>query len=229
MKKKLGIFFLIIFLSIPIFSGDIASFVNLGFSDDSKYFLFGQYGLTETETYPYGELYLVDVKANAFIAGGVKKQVFPVTAFPGHDGSGALYTLIISQNQIIGKYKINPLNTGRTVYILLNGEEAREIINFRDFQTGKSYEITLVQEVFGKDKERRSSFHLKVQITDKSEQVKSFIVGLPDLKRVGVIQYRIRRIIVTPDEKALIFVVERDEVDSKGINVRYMVESLMLP
>lgn len=229
MKKKIGILFLFLLLTTPLFAGDAASFVNLGFSDDSKYFLFGQFGLTEKESYPYAELFLVDVKANTFIPKGVKKEVFSVPVFPGQNGSGALYILLNSQNPLIAKYKINYLNTGRAVYLLFNGQEAKDTISFRDFQTGKAYEVNLIQQVYGKDKDRSSSFHLKVQITDKTGEIKSYSVGLPELKREGVIRYRIRQIMATPDNKALIFVVEKDELDSQGVNIRYMIESLMLP
>ena len=168
MKKSLVFFLLFMRLSLFCFAGDVASFVNLGFSNDSKYYMFGQFGLTEKESYPYTELFIVDVKSNSFVRGGVFKQTYKISTLPGQDGSGALYTLLHSQAQGVSKYKINHLNTGRTVYLLLNGEEAEETINFRDFQTGKIYDVTLSQSLTGTGKDRSSSFSISVRITDSS-------------------------------------------------------------
>jgi predicted secreted protein len=38
--------------------------------------------------------------------------------------------------------------------------------------------------------------------------------------------YRIREIILAPDNRSLVFVIEKHEVDRSGFNVRYMVETV---
>ena len=72
-------------------AGDIARFVNLGFSPDSRYFMFGQYGIQEKGSAPWAESYIVDVKANAFVPRGVHKVTGSQPVDPGTDGIGALF------------------------------------------------------------------------------------------------------------------------------------------
>ncbi len=228
MKRSLSIMALLFVLASTVSAGDVATFVNLGFSADSRFFMFAQYGLTERESYPYAETYIVDVKANAFVSGGAKKNVFETLSYPGHDGMGALFTLLRSASAEVTKCKIDHLNTGRPLYILLNGQEPKETLEFRDFQSNLSYSVSLVQSSTGEGKNISSSFSIKVTIQGPAEGSKrEFVVGNPGYKRPGVIRYRIRQIIVTPDQKSLIFVVERDELDTSGNNVRFMIESMM--
>ena len=53
--------------------------------------------------------------------------------------------------------------------------------------------------------------------------------GNPDIKRQGVKAYVIRRIFAAPDERTLVFIVEKRTVDKGDPAVRYMVEALKLP
>ena len=54
-----------------LFAGDIARFVNLGFSHDNRYFMFAQYGVKEGTSFPYADLFVVDVPTNRFASQGV--------------------------------------------------------------------------------------------------------------------------------------------------------------
>ena len=228
MKRSLYFTVFILLLGSTVFAGDIATFVDLGFSPDSRYFMFAQYGLTEKESYPYAETYIVDVKANTFVTGGVKKKRYEIVSYPGHDGIGALFSILKTTSTETTKYKIDHLNTGRPLYILLNGHEPKETIECRDFQTGRRYTVTLRQSSTGTGKTVSSSFSIKVVVELLSDGTKKeFVVGNPDYVRQGVAGYRIRQILVTPDQKSLIFVVEKDEADTSGKNVRYMIEAMM--
>jgi predicted secreted protein len=40
--------------------------------------------------------------------------------------------------------------------------------------------------------------------------------------------YRVKQVILGPDGAALVFVIQRDEADAAGVNVRYMVETVRL-
>ena len=56
-------FLIVVFVAVCglLLAGDFATFQNLGFSADSKYFMFAQYGAVEKTALPYAELFVVDV------------------------------------------------------------------------------------------------------------------------------------------------------------------------
>ena len=64
--------FLIIGLS-GLYAGDVATFVDKGFSEDGKYYVFGQYGVTDKKFQGWAELYQVDIAANDYTDNGVFK------------------------------------------------------------------------------------------------------------------------------------------------------------
>ncbi len=226
--KKITFIFVLLIISVFVFAGDVATYVNLGFSKDSNMFMFGQYGIREGDMKVYADIYTVDVKKNVFAKGGVREKVFPDTIYPGQDGLGGLFMLLHDSSDIVNRYKINHIATGRVVYILVDGKTPKERLEFRDFNKGNSFVLTLVQESFKKGKEISSSFHINVAVTDKNGNTRAFTAGLPNYKRKGVSSYRIKQVVFNPDETALVIVVEKDVVDSKGKSIRYMVETLPL-
>ena len=223
-RRTIFISVLFILLAGSLYAGDIATFVDLGFSEDSKNYMFGQYGINEKSA-AYAEIFTVDVKSNRFVSGGVLKKEYDLPIQAGQEGLGALLTLLKEGEAVAGKYDIHHLRTGRLVYILLNGEEPKETVQFRDFQTGKRITITLKQSVFGEGKEISSSFHCEVEIEGPSG-TKKYTVGLPKYKREGVTGYLLRKVYVSPDDNALIFVVEKNMLNHDGYDIRYMVETL---
>ena len=92
MAKKLLFLPLLLILAGTLSAGDHAAFVNLGFSNNSRYFMFGFYGVNE-ESSPYSEIYLVNVHANDFVPEGVKRGIYRVPIEPGQEGAGAFFTL----------------------------------------------------------------------------------------------------------------------------------------
>jgi predicted secreted protein len=228
MKHILLCVLLLCLIPFFCFSGDIAAFVNLGFSANGNYFMFAQYGLTETESSPYAELYIVDVKANVFAPYGKKFLSFEESVSPGNSGLGILLTIIEENIALKTQYNINHLATGRILYHLMNGAMNEQPITFRDFVANKSYKIFLYQDASGKGKDVESTFHIKVTITASTNNTKTYTIGHPDYKRKGVKNYKIKQIIVAPDEKSLVFIIEKEEVDTKGVNIRYMVETVRI-
>jgi predicted secreted protein len=229
--KKRSMFAASIFLLAlaPAFAGDVATFVNLGFSPDSAYFMFGQYGIDPAAGKPYAETYLVDNKRNDFVAKGITRQTFDAALEPGQDASGAMYALVGEGQSLIKKYKIDPLKPGRLLYVLMDGQEPPAILSFRDFKTGSSYEVSLSQRATENKGTAAASFGIALTYTAKDGTAKRVVGGNPDIKRDGVRAYVIRRIIAAPDEKALVFIVEKRMVDKGDPAVRYMVEALKLP
>jgi predicted secreted protein len=230
MKKRraLAAAAFLIFL-VPAFAGDVATFVNLGFSADSSYFMFGQYGIDQAASKPYAETYLVDNKRNDFVAKGVARRTYDAALEPGQDATGAIFALVGEEQALIKKYGIDHMKPGRLLYVLMDGQEPPASLSFRDFKTGASYEISLNQSSSEAKGQATASFGIAVSYTSKDGTVKRVVGGNPDIKRPGVKAYVIRRIIAAPNEKTLVFLVEKRTVDKGDQAVRYMVEALKLP
>jgi predicted secreted protein len=145
---------------------------------------------------------------------------------PGQDGSGAFYSLLTSNASLPRSYGINHLKTGRLVYLLLDGEVPKSHIEFRDFNTGNQYSINLVQMSSGEGKTVKASFHLQVTVVFSGGNVKAYTVGLPGYYRSGVKTYRIRQVILSPDEQSVVFVIEKEYPAGTGKTIRYMVETV---
>jgi len=231
MKKRslLAAALYLIALTIPAFAGDVATFVNLGFSADSSYFMFGQYGIDQNAGKPYAETYLVDNAKNDFVPKGVVRKSFDAALEPGQDASGAIFAILGQEQALVAKYKIDHLRPGRLLYVLMDGQEPPASLSFRDFKNGTAYEVSLSQSSSELKGSVAASFGIAVSYTGKDETVKRVVGGSPDIKRQGVKDYVIRRIIVAPDEKHLIFIVEKRTIDKGDPAVRYMVEALKLP
>jgi predicted secreted protein len=229
--KKRSLFAAAFFLAalVPAFAGDVATFVNLGFSPDSGYFMFGQYGIDQVAAKPYAETYLVDDRKNDFVEKGVLRKTFDAALEPGQEALGALFSLVGEQQALVKKYKIDHLRPGRLLYLLLDGQEPPASLSFRDFKSGASYEVSLNQSSSEAKGGVFSSFGIALSCTAKDGAAKRVVGGNPDIKRQGVKAYVIRRIIAAPDEKTLLFIVEKRMIDKGDPAIRYMVEALKLP
>jgi predicted secreted protein len=210
------------------FAGDIASFQNLGFSEDGRYYMFGQYGIIEDSLKHYAQLYTVDVRANRFVPGGTLDAVYDELLEPGQSGLGALFTLYRSADSLVSRYRINHMMPGRLLYILVNGDTPKAHLEFRDFSGGKSYVVDLLQSTFGSGENVSASFHINLSVTDKTGARQHYTVGLPNYRRDGVHGYQIRQILIAPDETSLVFIVEKKENAESAVNIRYMVETVQI-
>lgn len=225
-KRSLILLCILSLAAVQAFAGDIAVFKNLGFSEDSRYFLFGQYGITAENPTAYAELFAVDIAANRFASDGVLQKEYQQELYPGQDGSGALLMALREFSPVSRRYGINHLASGRIVYLLMNGAEPQKRLEFRDFQRGERFVVDLIQHQYGSGEGISSSFHLSVSVTSEDGGSKTYRVGHPDFRRKGVLAYRIKEVVFSPDEQGLVFVIEREELDGDGNNIRYMVETL---
>jgi predicted secreted protein len=229
MAKRLILVGTLFLLAVgAVWAGDVAQFVNLGFSGDSRYFMFAQYGVIEKTDAPYAELFVVDVPANDFTPHGVLKVSYTSAVEPGDRGDGALFNLMEDAVGVKRQYRIDHLITGRLLYLLVDGGEPNDTLEFRDFQTGNSYSMKLLQSVTGTGREISSSYHIDLDVKDKSGKIKNLTVGNPSIRRTGVQGYHITQVVLAPDGKSLVFVIQRAELDTKGSNVRYMIETIAL-
>ncbi|ORC34695.1 hypothetical protein B4O97_12185 [Marispirochaeta aestuarii] len=227
-KRGCILLLLLVGLVVPSLAGDVATYVNLGFSVNSRYFLFGYYGIDDKTSNPYANMYLVDVHANEFVPEGRMRGIYPVEVSAGQDGSGALYTLFADNVETIKEYGIDHLRSGRIVYLLINGAEPKSHLEFRDFERNSSVSVDLVQKSEGSGKTVRSAFHLNLKLKDANGKTRDYVVGLPDYYRSGVKRYRIKQVCYSPDESSLVFILEKEELDGEGSDIRYMVETVKI-
>jgi predicted secreted protein len=225
MVKKTCFTILFLLIAFTLSAGDIAVFLNLGFSEDSQYFMFGQYGVYSNTTNAYAEVFIVNVATNSFVPSGVIKKDFDIPLEPGNDGVGGIYYLLETNYPQIKKYNINHLSSGRFVYVLLNGAPPKSMLEFRDFNTGAHYEVTFIQSSSGTEKNVSASFYIKITVTFKNGRKENYTIGRPDYMRKGVKKYYIKYILLAPDSKSLVFVIEKHMTDASGDNIRYMVET----
>ena len=227
MKRALGLCLLLL-LAGSLIAGDIASFQNLGFSEDGRYLMFGQYGIAEDSLKHYAELYTVDVRANRFVPNGTLTAVYEEQLEPGQTGIGALFTLYQRAHSLVSHYRINHMLSGRLLYILINGSEPKSHLEFQDFVAGKRYKVDLLQSTFGSGKDVSASFHINLSVTEKDGTRKHFTVGLPNYRREGVRRYQIRQILLAPDNVSVVFIVEKEQDAETGVDIRYMVETVQV-
>lgn len=214
--------------SLSLFAGDVANFVNLGFSADGKYFMFGFYGIDQAQKKPYAELYTVDTAKNEFVRDGAKKATYDVNIEAGQDGNGGLFKLFTSNVETAKKFAIDHLLQGRLLYVLMNGSEPPADLSFRDFKTNDEYKVSIAQSKFDDAGMASAAFSLAVQVTGASGKQKTFTIGNPKLKRPEVKEYVIRQIFLSPDDKYLVALVEKRITDKSGPSVRYMIETAQL-
>lgn len=227
MKKLLSIV-LFIFISSVIFAGDVATFVNLGFSQDGKYFLFGEYGIDDANQSVYSNMWLVDVLRNSFVPKGVYSGKYKTVIEPGESALGGLIKLLSDGQGEIKKYKIDYLEQGRPLYVRINDDNNVNELNFRDFVTGLSYHFILSKKITGEGVNTESSFGITLETKDKNEKVKKYSIGNPNYSRKGVTDYKIERILHSSEGSNLIIVLSKYVLDGNDINIRYMVETISL-
>lgn len=234
MNKSFSFFLSLIFSSF-IFSQqqEVSIFENLGFSQDGKYFLFGQYGSSFPSRKPFAELYFVEVDRNIFYPSGIFTKEYNKVLGVGEDGKNALYELLASPSVISLKNKLNisHLEAGRLIYEVYDPEgEAknfeRDVITFQDFNTGERYRASLRKSLEKVAKGVESSFFINIQLlNDKSDVIKNSSIGHPKYNRLNVLNYRIYQVYLSPNEKDLLFVIEKENQKPDGtLFYNYMIE-----
>lgn len=215
-------------------AGDAAFFVDCGFSADGRVYVFGQYGKTDRDFEAWAEIYAVDVERNAFVDNGVFRTQ-PTAATKGFSGKSAFEALQGKVRWATEKYDCKPANPKDILYIMEdeNKSAEREIV-FTDFENSlqenpAEYHVTLIPSYDGSGASCQSSFYIDVVKTDADgNRLFSCTVGNPATKRKGITDYQITRILADKENKGLVFVVEKRLEDSKGISIRYMVETTRL-
>lgn len=228
MKRSIAIVAMLLAIISAAFAGDVATLVNLGFSPDSAYFMFGFHGLDTANGKPYAEVYLVDTKKNDFVSGGTLKGMYGTELQPGWDPAGGFYKLFSDAVPLARKHRIDHLAQGRLVYLLINGGVASDTLSFKDFETGAQWDVVLKESIEDKAGQVSSSFGLEISIESEGKKT-SVKAGNPRIKRKGVSDYSVKEILLGPDAKTVVVIVERLEKQAGGQAIRYMVETFRLP
>lgn len=229
MKKLVALIALVFSLSGTAFAGDVATLVNLGFSPDSAYFMFGFHGLDTAAGKPYAEIYVVNTKKNEFVPNGTFRGLYAVTLEPGWNPAGAFFKLFSEASPVARSYKIDHLAQGRLVYLLTDGIDGPDTLSFKDFKTSAQWDVVLKETVEEKDGTYISSFGLELAVTGADGKKLTLKAGNPLIRRKGVSNYTISQIIVAPDGKTVVVLIEKVEKSPAGLAIRWMVETLKLP
>ena len=237
MKKIIIVCFLLFCSLTSLFSGDSATFVNLGFSSDCRYFMFAQHGYIPATGTAYSEMFIVDVQNNNFAQGGVVKGEYSAGMEPGQSSQGALFSLLEKNFSLKNKFGIDHLKNGRLLYIQVTGTPGEKeevdgsdtlpegVLEFRDFVTGNVLRMELVQSVQGSGDAVKSSFYINLDITSYNGLKQTYTIGHPNFMRDKITEYQINRVLIGPDNKSLIIIIAKKDTAS---NIRYMVETVRL-
>lgn len=223
MRKFYTIIVMAIFAA-TVYAGDIANFVNLGFSADGSKFAFGQYGLQDKTYRAYAEIYAVDVAANTFLPNGI----FRTSPSKQTEGKESKATFLALQNRAqvsLSKWGISEIRQGRVLYAQTESTEGDQTLFFRDFQTSDEY--TVIINTTQKSK-TESSFYLTVEKTKPNGTKIKKEVGRPDYVRSGVKNYAVKKILMDDSARAVIFIIEKKEHTAAGDSFRYMVEAILI-
>ncbi|MBO6177233.1 MAG: DUF2259 domain-containing protein [Treponema sp.] len=216
-------------ISLSLYAGDAAVYEDLGFSQDGKTYLFGQYGKTDRDFQGWAEIYTVDVAENDYVKNEVYKTD-PKELAKDASGKQAFNTLLERTEWKRSKYKAHPSKPEELLYLReTDSKKSTDEIVFRDFESEaeRFYRIQLVPEYEGSGKNVRSKYYIDVKLTTKDGGILDrWKVGTPDLKRKGITSYLIDRIFTSKDKESLVIVVQKTLEDDKGTSIRYMVETL---
>ncbi|MDR1398580.1 MAG: DUF2259 domain-containing protein [Treponema sp.] len=226
-------FVIILVLSIKslAWAGDIASFVDFGFSSNGQNYMFGQYGVQAQTLNPWAELFVVDVPRNTFVSGGRLSFVHDSPVIAGQDGIGALFRLVSLNTELISRYGITYLLQGQLLYLSLDTTQPSstgETIEFRDFERNEAYRARLVPTIEGTGTNLTSSFFITLERTSQTGARRSYTIGTPQVKRPLISAYRIKKVMITPQGGAMVFVIETSKPTADGPDVRYMVETVSI-
>lgn len=232
--KKIITFALASLMAFSMFAGDVATFVDGGFSEDGKTYVFGQYGKTDKTFQGWAEIIEVDIAKNDYVNNGVFR-IKPTAVTAGKNGPEVYESL-----EAKSWYSLKALNLKKTgpdqlLYICDAPEKTgTQEIKFKDFAGSNidapdTYNIKVVKDVNGKGESAKSSFYIDLKKVDANGNVLlSKTVGNPSIKRTGVSDYKVEQIFTDKTGKKLIFVVEKTMHDKTGVLIRYMVEAVEL-
>ena len=214
-----------LFVAFFVHATDYAEFVNLGFSNDSKYFMFSQYGHVDDDI--FAELIVVDVEKNRYAPSGYFYEQFSGPFPVGQTGQGAMLTTLANNNGLRNRYNIDHVETGRIIYFSLL-DNPKSDIQFRDTVTNTQYSVLLTQSNIQATSSIESSFSIELTTTHPEGGQRFFKIGEPHRYRENVQEYSIQQIITSEDNRTLVFLIAMKKNVAGKISFRYMVETVVI-
>ena len=222
--KKIVFLFLLFLNIVAIHAGDIANFVNLGFSRDGSKFAFGVHGVKDKTYQAYSEIYLIDATTNNFLENGVFKTS-PTKATYALDSKTVFLDLQHRASPYLKKYGITQEKEGRPIYSQTEEAKDDNTLMFRDFETGTEYTVVLHSKNVSAT---QSSFHITCDVISTNGNKKSYKVGHPEIVRAGTKSYSVKKIIIDDSASTLVFIIEKREAEKGGDSIRYMAEVIKI-
>lgn len=217
--------------SVNLFAGDVATFVDCGFSADGKYYVFRQYGKTDKKFQGWADIYQVDIEKNDYVSKGVFK-IKPSAVTSDKSGLEVYESLEAKNFYYLKDLNCEKPNADQVLYILEDIKKTgTDEIVFTDFRSSEienqdTYHINLVPTVKGSGKNVKSSFYILLEKKDSEGNIiLNKKIGSPDIVRKGVYNYKIERIFCDKSGQNLIFVIEKMIEDDTGVSIRYMIEA----
>ncbi len=233
MKKHLLTGLIMLAACVCASAGDVAAFVDLGISSDGKTYVFGEYGKTDQKFQGYAEIYAVDIEKNDFVDGKVFKTN-PSSQTVSKSGKATYDDLYSKVSWALKKFDCKPVCPEQVLFIRQDGKVKNSEIVFKDFEGSTVeqsvfYYIDIVKNVEKNGDKAVSSFFISLEKKDSNGHVISRnVVGNPQIKRKGVMDYEINRIMTDASGRNLVFVIEKTLQDDTGPSIRYMVETVRL-
>ncbi len=231
MLKQILLTGTLLIASSMLMAGDVAAFVDEGFSADGSIYVFGQYGSVDKTWQGYAEIYTVDIAENDYVDGAVFKT--PASSKTAGSNGYTLYSdLQKSNSKYLESLRLNTVDIDNVLFINNDSKNANTKISITDFESaanGKAqmYSVTLTPWYSGNTATSQSSFYISIEKHDENGTLLGKqVIGNPDIKRRGVIGYNLEKIIKSPDGESFIFVIEKTVATASGNSIRYMVETL---
>jgi predicted secreted protein len=99
---------------------------------------------------------------------------------------------------------------------------------FRDFSSGVDYSIAVTQRSTGEGSEIKSSLVLSVYRDTDTGEDKRYSVGMMTGYMQGRSGFQIKQVMLSPDSRFLLIVVQYEQYEEGGNDVRYMVRAVEL-
>jgi len=205
---------------LALFAGDAATFASLGQSPEGRYFAFAQFGEQDGSGYPYAEIYIVDVKQNAFVPGGVIKKLWRQDAEPLPSGLHVLLELRVQTDSLFKAYDIQAYCQPEEIVASTNSERVHAQWTQDD---GRQVNVLLEQKSRGEIGAYSSSAAFQLELAKAGDAL--IRIGAIKRFRKHVIRYDLDRVLRLHENVGIIVVIRMTAMGFEGPDIRYMVET----
>ncbi len=228
-KKVVSLFLLVFCIQTAVFAGDRAEFINLGFSANSEFFLFGQYGKNESGTLLYADVIYHDLVSGENSRELSLSKTYPDSQRSGNNGLSALLMSLKEYNSIYN-VDVDYNQTGTTLYFQLPGQITGDLISFSDYQVGIIYSVSLVMRPRIREPGTNTALAITLFQTLRDGTQSRFEAGSLIKPIQNVYDFQLKQIIVSPQRDYVVLVFQTTEYDENNdtTNIRYFIDSVKI-